>query len=64
MRFHEFGKGVYPKSKLKPLKGSNISATGTAVQHFQNKHKLEPGTDRWFKLWFALPRLTGENPYK
>lgn len=64
MRFQEFGKGVYPKSKLKPLKGSNISATGTAVQHYQNKHQIEPGSDRWFRLWFALPRLTGEKPYK
>jgi hypothetical protein len=64
MRFSEFGKGVYPPSKLKPLKGSNISATGTHVARYQNKHRIKPGTDRWFKLWFALPKLTGENPYK
>jgi len=64
MRFQEFGKGVYPKSKLKPLKGSNISQTGTQVAQFQRKKHIEPGTDAWFRLWFAKPFLTGENPYK
>jgi hypothetical protein len=64
MRFSEFGQGVYPKSKLKPLKGSNISATGTAVQRYQRRKNIQPGTDQWFKLWFSLPKLTGENPYK
>jgi hypothetical protein len=64
MRFSEFGKGVYPKSKLKPLSGSNISATGTAVQRYQRRKRIQPGTEQWFKLWFALPKLTGENPYK
>jgi hypothetical protein len=64
MRFSEFGKGVYPVSKLKPLRGSNISQTGTHVARFQRRKHIEPGTDRWFKLWFARPRLTGENPYR
>ena len=64
MRFSEFGKGVYGPSKLKPLSGSNISKTGTQVARFQRKKNIEPGTDRWFKLWFAKPGLTGENPYK
>jgi hypothetical protein len=64
MRFSEFGQGVYPKSKLKPLKGSNISATSTAVARYQRRKNIQPGTDQWFKLWFALPKLTGENPYK
>ena len=64
MRFQEFGKGVYPKSKLKSLAGSNISRTGTHVARFQRKKHIEPGTDAWFRLWFAKPFLTGENPYK
>jgi hypothetical protein len=64
MRFQEFGKGVYSKSKLKPFKGSNISKTGTHVARFQRKKDIQPGTDRWFRLWFAKPYLTGENPYK
>jgi hypothetical protein len=64
VRFAEFGKGVYPKSKLKPLAGSNISQTGTHVARFQRKKHIQPGTEPWFKLWFAKPYLTRENPYK
>ena len=29
---------------------------------YQRKHNVRPGTDEWFKLWFARPKLTGENP--
>ena len=64
MRASEFGQGVYPKSKLKPLAGSNISKTGTHVARFQRKKNIQPGSDQWFKLWFAKPGLTGENPYR
>lgn len=64
MRFEEFGKGVYPPAKLEPLAGSNISATGTRVSRFQRKHRIRPGSEKWFRLWFAKPYLTGENPYK
>lgn len=64
MRFSEFGRGVYGPSRLKPLEGSNISKTGTHVARFQRRKNIQPGTDRWFKLWFAKPYLTGENPYK
>lgn len=41
----------------------NISHTGTEKGEYQRKHKIEPGTAEWFKLWFAHPYLTGENPY-
>ena len=41
----------------------NISYIGTAKSKYQKKHKIEPGTDDWFRLWFARPRLTGESPY-
>ena len=27
------------------------------------KKKIQPGSAKWFKLWFAQPGLTGENPY-
>jgi len=42
--------------------GSNISVTGTEKAEYQKKHNVRPGTDEWFKLWFARPYLTGENP--
>lgn len=40
----------------------NISDIGTNRAEYQRKHKVQPGTDEWFKLWFAKPKLTGENP--
>jgi len=40
----------------------NISYTGTEKAELQRKHKIEPGTDDWFQLWFSKPYLTGEKP--
>jgi hypothetical protein len=55
---------------IKPFKGyqeyelgENISHIGTKRGEYQRKHKIEPGTDEWFRLWFAKPHLTGEKPY-
>jgi hypothetical protein len=42
--------------------GENLSYIGTQKSQYQRKHNIQPGTDEWFKLWFAQPRLTGENP--
>ena len=28
----------------------------------EKKHDIKPGTPEWFKLWFSLPKLTGEKP--
>ena len=42
--------------------GENLSYIGTAKAQYQRKHNIKPGTDEWFKLWFAQPKLTGENP--
>ena len=42
--------------------GENLSMIGTRKSENQRKHKIKPGTDEWFKLWFAQPKLTGENP--
>mgnify|MGYP001487462810 FL=1 len=42
--------------------GENLSMIGTRKSEYQRKHKIKPGTDEWFKLWFAQPKLTGENP--
>lgn len=27
------------------------------------ERNIKPGSDEWFKLWFAKPKLTGETPY-
>ena len=42
--------------------GENLSYVGTAKAEYQRKHDIKPGTDEWFKLWFAQPKLTRENP--
>ena len=42
--------------------GENLSITGTEKAQYQRKHNIQPGTQDWFKLWFARPKLTGENP--
>lgn len=55
--------------KLRKLAGIDKNATspitgeiGTDKAEYMRKHKIEPGTEEWFKLWFARPKLTGENP--
>jgi len=45
-----------------PSIGENLSIIGTQKAQYQRKHNIKPGTPEWFKLWFAKPRLTGENP--
>ena len=42
--------------------GENLSLVGTKKAEYQRKRNIKPGTDEWFKLWFAQPKLTGENP--
>ena len=45
------------------IQGSNISYTAQEKIDYQNKNNIKPGTPEWFKLWFSLPYLTGENPW-
>lgn len=40
----------------------NISYTGTEKARLQRKHKIKPGTEEWFRLWFTLPYLTNTSP--
>ena len=42
--------------------GENLSHVGSAKSQYQKKHNIQPGTPEWFKLWFAQPKLTGEDP--
>ena len=57
--------GIRNMASMSPVdmgQGSNISITGTEKAELQREHKIEPGTQEWFKLWFAKPYLTGEKP--
>ena len=42
--------------------GENLYYTGTEKAKYQRQHNIRPGSNEWFKLWFARPKLTGENP--
>lgn len=43
--------------------GQEMSERGTNLGQIQRERNIQPGTDEWFKLWFAKPKLTGEKPY-
>ena len=54
--------GIYERNGWKQYDGPNLSITGTEKQYLEKKHDIQPGTPEWFKLWFSLPKLTGEKP--
>lgn len=54
--------GIGNRPNWTAYEGINISITGTEKAQLQREHKIEPGTQEWFKLWFSLPYLTGEKP--
>jgi hypothetical protein len=41
---------------------SPLTHGGTEKGEYMRKHNIRPGTDEWFRLWFARPGLTGEQP--
>ena len=51
-------------TKVDGSDGSNISITGTTRGKIQRERGIKPGTEEWFRLWFAKPHLTGEKPTK
>lgn len=55
-------KGYLKYDPVDPYGGSNISLTGNEKGQLMKKHNIQPGTEAWFKLWFSLPKFTGEKP--
>jgi hypothetical protein len=55
-------------AELRKLAGIKTSLGAETSQHASELHKIEreknirPGTEEWFKLWFARPFLTHEMP--
>lgn len=43
--------------------GEEMSHHSTNLGQIQRERNIQPGTDEWFRLWFAKPKLTGETPY-
>ena len=59
---------VYDINDIKRLAGIGTGVYNKDVSPVTNKgqimkqNNIKPGTDAWFKLWFAKPHLTGEKP--
>jgi hypothetical protein len=55
--------------ELKRLSGTDLASKKAAATVQANKaqymyeNNIKPGTKEWFKLWFAQPDITGENPF-
>lgn len=55
--------------ELKRLSGVDEVSKKAAIvtqankAQYMYKHNIKPGTKEWFKLWFAQPNITGENPF-
>lgn len=57
--------GIMERAKSKMSNGQESPVSGeigTNKAEYQRKHNIRPGSDEWFKLWFARPTLTGEDP--
>jgi hypothetical protein len=59
----QVGQGVYPPDQIDHGQTKNITHTASEKAEYMKKHNVRPGTDEWFRLWFARPYLTGEKPY-
>ena len=55
--------GIHEFKGYQLYDGSNISITGNEKGELMKTHNIKPGTDEWFKLWFAKPYLTNEKPF-
>lgn len=40
--------------------GKSITLSASDKARIMRENNIRPGTDAWFKLWFAKPYLTGE----
>ena len=43
--------------------GEQITAAAQSKADVQRERNIRPGDPEWFRLWFAEPKLTGEQPY-
>ena len=47
-----------------PTQIHGVSAITTADKaRYMKEHNIRPGTEAWFRLWFARPDITGETPF-
>ena len=43
--------------------GEQVTAAAQSKADIQRERNIRPGDPEWFRLWFAEPKLTGEQPY-
>ena len=43
--------------------GANMSKNASNLGQIQRERNIRPGDPEWFRLWFAIPTMTGEQPY-
>lgn len=55
--------GINPQQLAARNTIENKHRSAEQKSRFQAENKVQPGTDEWFRLWFARPDLTGENPF-
>ena len=48
-----------PSLKKREFKADELLNKG----RYQQDNNIKPGTDSWFKLWFAKQYITGEQPH-
>lgn len=53
--------GMISKREFIESKEENMSHTAMKRVEYMKKHKIQPGTDEWFRLWFSRPYLTGKS---
>lgn len=53
-----------PKQMPMVTETMNISHTAMQRVEYMKTHDIKPGTEDWFRLWFSLPYLTGNNGMK
>lgn len=44
--------------------GETFGQASKEKTELMRKHNIQPGTDKWFQLWFSLPYMTGEKSHK
>jgi hypothetical protein len=54
--------------ELKRLSGvdkiqNEIALNNVNKAQFMKENNIKSGTEAWFKLWFARPDITGEDPF-
>ncbi len=56
--------GLGTEARLAEYRAQNLPQIDNTLNKgkYMQNHNIKPGSDEWFKLWFARPNITGEKP--